>query len=85
MNAGQTPLETELAVDVIRASQKAGFNRQNASTVLDKLAAMVNGQPPEPAQDIRQCYDLVYHRPLPDYAAKYERIKEELARLGLQF
>jgi hypothetical protein len=85
MNAGQTPLETELAVDVIRTSQRAGLDRQNASVVLDELAGLINGQPPEPAQDIRECYDLVYHRPLPDYAAKYERIKEELSRLNLSF
>ncbi len=83
MNAGQTPLETELAVQVVRAGQKAGLDRRTANPVLDKLAAMVNGKPPEPAQDIREIYDLVHHQPLPAYAEKYERIKEELAKLGL--
>ncbi|MCL4535110.1 MAG: monomethylamine:corrinoid methyltransferase [Bacteroidetes bacterium] len=81
MNTGQTPLETELLVDVVRASQKAGLNRQNAGAVLNKLAAMLNGKPPEPAQDIREIYDLVHHRPLPDYAAKYTQMVEELARI----
>jgi methylamine---corrinoid protein Co-methyltransferase len=85
MNGGQTPLETEFAVEVIRAAQRAGLNRRNSGPILDALASMVNGKPPEPPQDIRQCYDLVHHRPLPDYEAKYHHIKEELGRLGLQF
>jgi methylamine--corrinoid protein Co-methyltransferase len=85
MNAGQTPLESEFAVEVIRASQRAGLHRGNAGSILDALAAMVNGKPAEPPQDIRQCYDLVRHKPSAEYAALYRQLKAELDKMGLPF
>jgi hypothetical protein len=33
--------------------------------------------------DIRECYDLVNHRPKPEYLRIYLQLKDELVRLGL--
>ena len=40
---------------------------------------------PEPGLPIQECYDLVRHEPLPNYRQVYQRVKEELAALGLTF
>jgi len=85
MNAGQTPFEAEWMAEVARAVQRAGLDRASASRVCEQFAATVNGKPAEAGQHIDQCYDLVRHRIKPEWEAKYQRVKGELATLGLDF
>lgn len=85
MNAGQTPLEAEWMLEVADATQRAGLTRETAAPILWKLAEKLKGRAPEEGQAIQECYDLVNHRPSPEYERIYVDLKEELAGLGLAF
>jgi methylamine--corrinoid protein Co-methyltransferase len=83
MNAGQTPLEAQWALEVSDATIRAGWNREKAGEVLWRIAERLKDRPPEEGFPIQECYDLVNHRPRPAYQDLYGRVKEELSRLGL--
>ena len=85
MNAGQTPLEAEWMIEVADATLRAGLDRERAARVCRALDDKLKGRKPEPGHTIQECYDLVHHRPLPEYAAIYVQLRDELARLGLEF
>ncbi len=84
VNKGQTPLEAEWMLEVSDAAIRSGLNRETGGEILWKLAEKLNGRVPETGQTIQQCYDLVNHRPSPEYREIYLRVKEELAKLGLE-
>jgi len=46
---------------------------------------MLEGRQPEPGMSIQECYDLVNHKPKPEYERIYLGVKERLASLGLLF
>ena len=51
-----------------------------------KMADKMKGRAAEaPYHDIREFYDLVHHRPLPEFERIYLKVKEGLIRLGLDF
>lgn len=84
INASQDPLMAEWAFEVAKGAVDARLTRAQADAVLRKLYALIQGQPVERGvEHIRECYDLVNHRPSPDYLRIYLQLKEELARLGL--
>ena len=86
MNASQSPLDAEWAYEVATAVMRAGLTKQSASDLLSKIEEKLKGRIPEaPYHDIREFYDLVYHRPLPAFEQAYLKVKEELTRLGLDF
>ena len=85
MNAGQTPLEGELMVEVSDATLAAGIDRERGSEILTKLAEQLKARHPEPGFSIQECYDLVNHHPLPNYEKIYGEVKEKLSSLGLAF
>jgi len=85
MNAGQTPVEAEFMVEVADATMKAGLDRGRASEVLTRLAEELKTRQPEPGYTIQECYDLVNHKPLPDFHRAYMKVKDDLSRLGLDF
>ncbi len=85
MNAGQTPMEAEWMLEVAEATQRSGLDRRTAAPILWKLAEKLKDRVPEEGYPIQECYDLVSHRPSPEYERIYLSVKEELARLGLQF
>jgi len=85
MNAGQTPLEAEWMVEVADATLRAGLSRDEAGEVCRALNQKLKGREPEPGHTIQECYDLVRHRPLPEYEKIYLQLKEELSTLGLDF
>ena len=85
MNAGQTPLEAEFMAEISDATLRAGLNRQRAGDILLQLTETLKGRQPEPGKPILECYDLVNHRPLPEFAKIYQKLKEQLAALGLSF
>ncbi len=64
---------------------RAGFDRGRASDVLSKLAEKLSACKPEPGYAIQECYDLLNHKPHPDFADAYKKVKDELSKLGLEF
>ena len=85
MNAGQTPLEAEWMQEVADATQRAGLTRETAVEVLWSLANRLESRQPESGYHISECYDLVHHKPSPEYEQLYKGTKEELGSLGLSF
>jgi len=85
IDACQNPLEAEWVYELAQASMRAGLDRETASDVLRKVNEIVAGKEPEDTFHISQCYDLVRHRPLPQYEKTYLKVKEQVARLGLDF
>jgi len=85
MNAGQTPLEGEFMVEVSDATLAAGIDRERGSEILLRLARQLKDKHPEPGMSIQECYDLVNHRPTPEYEKIHLKVKEQLASLGLAF
>ena len=85
MNAGQTPLEGEFMVEVSDATLRASIDRERGSELLTQLARKLDGRQPEAGMTIQECYDLVNHRPKPEYEKVYLEVKEQLASLGLSF
>jgi len=85
MNAGQTPVEAEFMVEVSDATLAAGLDRQRGGELLSRLTQKLEGRQPEPGFTIQECYDLVNHRPSPDYERIHQQVKEQLTELGLVF
>lgn len=85
MNAGQTPLEAEWMLEVADATQRAGLTRETATPILWQLAEKMKGRMPEEGYPIQECYDLVRHKPSPEYECIYLSVKEDLGTLGLEF
>ena len=85
MNASQTPLETEWVYEVASASMRTGLDEGTASDLLRKLNERMEGMFAEPTVHITDCYDLVNHKPLPEYEKAYLRVKDEVSRMGLDF
>ena len=85
MNAGQTPLEGELMLEVSDATLAVGIDRERGSEILTTLAEQLRGRPPEPGFPIQECYDLVNHHPKPNYEKIYYKVKDKLTSLGLAF
>ncbi len=85
MNAGQTPVEAELMIEVADATMKSGIDRGRASEILGKLAEELSTRKPETGHTIQECYDLVNHRPSPEFHNIYMKVKNDLSKLGLDF
>lgn len=85
MNAGQTPLEAEFIVEVSDATLGAGLNRQRGAELMSGLMQDLKDKSPESGFTIQECYDLVNHRPKPEYNKVYMEVKERLSSLGLAF
>ena len=86
MNASQSPLDAEFSYEVATAVMRAGLTRDTASDLVLKIGEKLKGRAPEaPYHDIREFYDLVHHKPLPEFEKIYLKVKEEIASLGLSF
>ncbi len=85
VNAAQTPLEAEFAWELAQAVMRMKMTRRQASALYEKMATWASGRAIEPAMDVRECYDWVHHKPSQAYYEKYLRVKDDLAKMGLQF
>ncbi|MCL5025641.1 MAG: hypothetical protein M1531_03980, partial [Chloroflexi bacterium] len=85
MNAAQTPLEAEWAMEVADAVLRTGLDRTGAAEVMLRLLPLVDGKPVEGPQMVVDCYDLVRHQPRPAYRDLYLKVKDQFARAGLDF
>ncbi len=83
-NRGQTPLEAEWMIAVSDAVIAQGYDRQGADTIIAKLAKRLEGGKPVEGYSITECYDLVHHRPLPDFEKAYLSVKQQLSGMGLK-
>ena len=85
-NLGQTPLEPEWLVEVSDAVIRSGMNtRDKAGKLIERIIKeKLTGKVPERGKTILECYDMVKHEPLKEYRALYDRVKGELAKMGLQ-
>ena len=84
INHGQTPLEAEWMIEVSDAVIDQGFDRQGASELLAKFAKRLESEKPAPGYDITECYDLIHHKPMPDYEKAYLNVKKQLTKMGLK-
>jgi len=84
INHGQTPLEAEWMIEVSDAVIDQGFDRQGGSKLLTKLAKRLENEKPAPGYDITECYDLIHHKPMPDYEKAYLSVKSQLTEMGLK-
>ena len=83
INHGQTPLEAEWMIEISDAVIDQGFDRQGASELLTKLAKRLENEKPAPGYDIAECYDLIHHKPMPNYEKAYLSVKSQLTEMGL--
>lgn len=84
MNAGQTPLEAEFMSEVADATVRAGINREEGNEIVKRLAKKLENREVENGpDDIRDCYDLVYHKPKNDYEQIYLKVKKEFRDAGV--
>jgi methylamine--corrinoid protein Co-methyltransferase len=82
-----TPLEARLACEVGHAVAKQGMKRPKANEIVlrllnkyeDKIADAPKGKP------FQECYDPRTSRPMPWYLDMYEKVKGELATMGIAF
>jgi len=84
INHGQTPLEAEWMIEVSDAVIDQGFDRPGASELLAKLAKRLENEKPASGYDITECYDLIHHKPMPDYEKAYLSVKSQLTEMGLK-
>ncbi len=84
-NHGQTPFEAEWMIEVSDAVIEQGFDRQSGNELLEKIAKRLENEKPAEGYDITECYDLIHHRPSPEYYDTYHKVKNELNRMGLKF
>ena len=86
MNASQSPLDAEWSYEVAEAVMKAGLDRNGAGNLIKKIFGELKDKPVEaPYNDIREFYDLVHHKPLPDFEKAYLKVKEKVSSFGLNF
>ena len=86
MNASQSPLDAEWLYEVAAAVMRSDLDRQSAGDLVLKIGEKLKGKAPEaPYHDIREFYDLVHHKPLPNFERAYLKVKEEISALGLNF
>jgi len=82
-NHGQTPLEAEWMIEVSDAVIEQGFDRKTANDLLAKLAQRLQGEKPKEGYSVTECYDLIHHKPKPDYEKIYVGVREQLEKMGL--
>jgi len=84
MNASQTPLESEFMAEVANATIKAEITRKEGNKIIKRLTEKVNDRKVENGpNDIRECYDLVHHKPKAEYEQIYLKVKKEFRDAGI--
>jgi len=82
-----TPLEARLACEVGHAVAQQGMARSQANVIAkkllekyeDRIADAPKGKP------FQECYSVRTARPMPWYLDMYEKVKDELAAMGVEF
>lgn len=80
-----TPLECKFSGQVLKAC--AGMSRKNANEIALELIPLYEGRlksPPD-GKSARQCYDFTLFRPSDEWQGIYDKVKGEIAALGIKF
>jgi methylamine--corrinoid protein Co-methyltransferase len=82
-----TPLEARLACEVGHAAARQGMTRAQANEIVLKLLARYEGQIADApkGKPFQECYDARTARPMPWYLEMYQKVKGELAAMGIAF
>jgi methylamine--corrinoid protein Co-methyltransferase len=84
MNASISPLDAEFAYEIAQAVMKSNLTRDTASDLVLKMNELLKGRMPDaPYFHINEFYDMVNHKPLPAFEQAYLKVKEKIAKLGL--
>jgi hypothetical protein len=70
-------------IEVSDAVIGQGMTRRDGEALLRKIAQRFVGQEPAAGYDITECYDLIHHRPQPQYEKLYHSVKAQLNEMGL--
>jgi methylamine---corrinoid protein Co-methyltransferase len=81
----QTPLEAEWTWEVCNAVMRSIRTRSKGQVFYEKLADLIRGRKPEPANHVLEVYDWVHHKPSPAYYEVYLKAKQMLTDIGLDF
>jgi methylamine--corrinoid protein Co-methyltransferase len=82
-----TPLEARLACEVGHAVARQGMSRAQANDIVKQLLSKYEAQIPSAPEGkpIQECYDMRKIQPMPWYNDMFNRVKAELAQMGVQF
>jgi methylamine--corrinoid protein Co-methyltransferase len=84
INHGQTPLEAEWMIEIADAVIEQEFGREAANLLLSNITKLLENKKPQEGYSITECYDLIHHRPNPDYEKVYNNVKNQFKTLGLK-
>ncbi len=82
-----TPLEARLACEVGHAVARQGMKRSQANELVLQLLGKYQQQIPEAPKGVpfQECYDPRTSQPMPWYLDMYNRVKEEIATMRIEF
>ena len=85
IDAMQTPLDVEFAIEVSDAVLNSGIKREDGAEIVQKIEEKLANKQWGEYKTIRECYDLVKHKSSQEYENKYYKVKKDLIDLGLEF
>jgi len=82
-----TPLEARLGMEVGHAVARQGLNREQVNAIALRLLATYEDQAADAplGSEYPECYDVAKAVPTPEHLDMYRRVKDEIARLGIEF
>ncbi len=82
-----TPLEARFCAEVGHSVARMGMKREQANEIVNRLLEKYEGQIPNAplGKEFQEVYDVRKLIPKPEYMDQYQRMKDEMARMGLEF
>ncbi len=82
-----TPLEARLGMEVGHAVARQGMSREEANEFTLRLLAKYekDADTAPIGKAYQECYDVPTALPIPEHYDMYQRVKEELAEMGVEF
>jgi methylamine--corrinoid protein Co-methyltransferase len=82
-----TPMEARMAAEVGHACAHMKLTREEANSILLRILERYEEQIPDAplGSEFQECYDVRTSLPKQEYRDLYQRVREELATLGLEF
>jgi methylamine--corrinoid protein Co-methyltransferase len=82
-----TPMEARMAAEVGHACAHMKLTREEANSILLRILERYEEQIPDAplGSEFQECYDVRTSLPKQEYRDLHQRVREELATLGLEF
>lgn len=82
-----TPLECRFAAEVAHAVTKMKMKREDANKMVNKLLLKYEKDIPTASigKPFQELYDMKELIPIPEYLGQYNKIKEEITKMGIDF